>query len=191
MKTILEYFDPILTDMVFESAKHKLTSSDLMNVILQDYIEHVFSLYGLSPSVRVMVTRLKNGYRGYVDMAKVTESDKTKLLIKVNKDLGINALMKIIAHEATHARQIQNNQLWYTEEGIMWKGEQYISMGDFQKINRTMAKNKKALETYLNFPWEIEATGNEKNVVNDYMESQRFKDLKNNNPDNWVLDNLY
>lgn len=185
MKKLLDVYDSLLIEMLINESKvkHKLTNSKQLNKLYSDFIQFVFEKYKIENSnARVMITRINKNFRGYVDIAKVSEKDKSSPIIKVNKDLGANAIMKIIAHETTHAKQIIHGDLWYTDTSMQWKGKDYISLEQYQTIVKNL-KTPKNLEIYNNFPWEVEAMSNEVNIVNQYKESDNFKILMSTSDD--------
>lgn len=108
------------------STKHKLLKSPKLNMVLAAFIEFSIELLKISQYKGIKVnirkfTKKQKGVGGYVDMVKINPKDKSKMLVNVDTDMGMSMLMKFIAHELTHAKQIVENRLWHDDSFILWK----------------------------------------------------------------------
>ena len=109
---------------------------------------------------------------GFIDLLKVLKGDNT---IKVNKNASPEFIVKAIAHEITHIKQIHKNELNVTEgnaPAFIWKGKEIISYKGYNKLIK-LAKVKE----YRSLPWEKEAFDNEKNFPIKFFNSKEYKDL--------------
>ncbi len=190
MKDILGYYDMVITE---SKTNHKLTTSKQLNTVLLSVIEYYFRKYNLNNTkTRIMITRIPKGLGGYIDISKLKETNKDNITLKIDKSLSFNGIIRFIAHELTHASQILRNELWYTDESIMWNGEVFITLKDYNKILSNARKSKDGMLEYNRLPWEIDAVKNEKSSIDDYknsMECASLRDLDDVGI-NMILDSL-
>lgn len=173
--------------IVSESKNDKLLDSEKPNIILKTFIKYTENYLGIKEDVRVMMGRVKKGLDAYIDIAKISKSNKSDMILKIRKDMYFPLVLKFIAHEFTHAKQIFDDDLWYSNTHIEWKGKEFITLKELEKISRK-ANTDKGFEMYKSLPWEVEAYRNGDLIVDMFKKSQEFKKLKEMND---ITINLY
>lgn len=190
MNRLIGYYDRVICE---SKTNHKLTTSKQLNTVLTSVIDFYFEKYGLKgTNTRVVITKIKQGLGGYIDISKLSENNKDNIVLKIDKNLSLSGMIRFISHELTHAKQILNNELWYSIDGFYWKGVFHISIKDYNKILNKARKSKDVMNEYINLPWEVEANRNEKSGVEDFKNSMQYQTLRDNDDINinMILDSL-
>lgn len=190
MNELLGYYDMVICEA---KTNHKLTTSKQLNTVLTSVIDFYFEKYGLKGSnTRVVITKIKQGLGGYIDISKLSDNNKDNITLKIDKTLSLSGMIRFISHELTHAKQILNNELWYSSEGFYWKGEFYMTIKDYNKILNKARKSREGLYEYIRLPWEVEAHRNEKSGTEDFKNSMQYQSLRDNDDINinMILDSL-
>jgi len=130
---------------------------------LQDYFETNITL-------KISFRKPKKDYFGDVDLNKLKKKNYT--ITMENTPYGI---LGRIGHEFTHISQYLKGELNTSDNKkfITWKGEDYISIEDYNNI--------KDMPTYKALPWETEAYSNQEKIPVLFKKSKSLKNILGQN----------
>jgi len=157
-KTVVLKFRPIVT-------KH--TKEFYSNFVM-------FCLKRLSIKPNLEVRLKRKGFPkncvGFVE----TDISNNKFIIHLKYDeKSVKNNLETIAHEITHVKQFVLNQYYLKDDFHCWNGQKIISSNDYDRIDESY-NDDESFETYLKFPWEIEAFKNEKKLVRVFCKHTYF-----------------
>lgn len=87
--------------------------------------------------------------------------------MNLSPTISIYTLLKVIAHESTHIRQIVRGHLAITNDGIRWKGK---------LVSQTTSKI--GSQGYYDSPWEEEAYSQQDSQLIKFLSSRPFRALE-------------
>lgn len=129
---------------------------------LLEFANHKMKELGIKEDITFNFTHSKSKYGG-----GVTLSPNPSKITKIQIANSHPDHKKIIAHELTHIKQINNNELFIKDNNIIFKDNVIMSVGEYRKKFKGRW-NKKKIEDYMNLPWEKESFDAEKeiNIIN-------------------------
>jgi mutator protein MutT len=172
-----EFVDPdqkqILDDVTFHlkikaqvfAYGNDMVKSSLLPVVLA-FVDFCYDKLLLNKWKPLTITFEKSKTKefGHVDLNNKNLDYK----ITVQSDLGLDLMLRYIAHEITHIAQIEHKDLASKSDGIYFKGQQFpkdVLMYDDYNQHKSL-------------PWEQEAYENQLRFVDEFYTSRQFEDLK-------------
>tara|TARA_R110000796_G_scaffold34373_3_gene88836 strand:- start:1643 stop:2188 length:546 start_codon:yes stop_codon:yes gene_type:complete len=133
----------------------------------------------------VVKKKTSNNLIGDISLSDASVN-KGNFILNLNPNQGTKMQMKALIHELTHINQVVKGTLKPSEDwkSIVWDGSFTLSIRDYKK-------SMKDFNEYSNLPWEKEAYSNMKTLIEKYLNSKYFKDLKGKDATlDFIIDNI-
>lgn len=134
--------------------------------LLERAIDYYLKLLNIShPSIYIKLLKTKGNF--IILSPEVLKQKEWTITLGLND--STNIVLKFLAHELTHLKQILRKELVLSSEGeLIWKGELF-DKDEYMK-NR---------EYYDRTPWEVEARERQEELRDSFLKSSIFKEFKN------------
>lgn len=139
------------------------------NPLLIDYISYCLDQLNITDNIIINFKTTKKEELGFINFSKITVGNYE---IIIDADVNYDYILKYIAHELTHVKQISNGKLYIDNNHFLWDNNEIISIRDYNKI----AENYD-YEEYKSLPWEREAYYNQNELYNKYIKSIRLENF--------------
>ena len=166
--------------MILETTKIKPYEKLLIDSVI-DFMQDMFKF---KPKKIIVKKKKSNTHIGDVSLSDAS-MNKGKFTLHYNPDQGYRMQIESLIHELTHVKQISKGELKASDDWkiVIWKDDYKLSVKDLQKAGKNF-------QQYKTLPWEKEAYDNQHNLVDKYMSSKHFKNLKGKDPTlDFIIDN--
>lgn len=131
--------------------------------ILKEAIAFLLDELNIPSSIRVKFHFLKTIKGGASGFLELNEGQKNDFVIKIDQKLSNNYLVRVIAHELTHLRQVIDGYMFAKDSTLYWKGKPlYFKNG--MRYGLDPMKGEGQMEEYRAFPPEAEAYKNQEEL---------------------------
>jgi len=138
--------------------------------LFYDFVNYCRNKIGIdNTTINLNFKQVKNNEIGFVNFSNVLNGENK---IIIDKNASYPFLLKYIAHELTHIKQIINKELQIKEGFFIWNNERNISIAEYNIIIKNYD-----FDTYKNLEWEKEAYDNQYKILNDYISTDSLKNL--------------
>lgn len=147
-------------------------------------VEYMKSKFNFNPKKITVKKKFSDGYIG--DVSITDTSLGGKFTVHYNPDQGYRMIIAALIHELTHVKQIDKRELKPSDDwkSLVWKDDTFVSVKDYKKAAKDFNK-------YKELPWEQEAYHNQHTLVDDFIDSKFFKNLKGkDNTLDFIIDNI-
>lgn len=174
-----------LIEIILESSIKGNDDEKYKNDIIKNFIKYGCEYLGISDN-RLTIKygkSHKNRSFGNINLSEIKNGKNT---INIEKNHSFSYDLKMIAHELTHIKQIQKDELELSGDGwLVWKKNKEITIDDYGLLT---------YEAQRHLGWEQEAYANQESIPNEYARSKQFANLKSSVKDataRFVLDNIF
>ncbi len=167
---------------IYEQSNKISKPEKLLNDAIIGYMKDKFKF---NPNKITVKKKLSDSTFGDVVLSD-SSLNKGNFTIHFNPDSGYRYRIGALIHELTHVKQISKGELRPSEDWkkVLWKNNYEVSVKDYKKAGKN-------IEQYKSLPWEKEAYENQKNLVNDFLASKYFKELKGKDKTlDFIIDNI-
>lgn len=161
-------------DVVVKIASKKF--ADYQKLAIQTAVEFYLAEMGVKESGIVISLAALGKGKAFGD---VTLNDDTikrkKFTMKLNPDVFFELMLRNVAHETVHIKQIIKGELKANPDmtHIMWKDEPIISAADYNDIQ---------YPEYIKLPFEAEAISMAVTLRDKFLKSKEFQGMKGKHP---------
>ena len=136
--------------------------SDAEKNELKDYADSIMKKYGINENIQIKITdKSLGGFSGGVVLSESPDKITSQIISP-----RVSNKKSMIAHEFTHIKQINNNELYLRDGKIIFKNNEVMSTKDYKREFKgdTRKWSREKLIKYNSLPWELEASGNERKI---------------------------
>jgi hypothetical protein len=152
---------------------HKL--SLWKRILITHYVNYMFTELGTNFPLTISLKKMRKGVHGSMELNLIKSGANA---ISLSADLGPPLLMKFIAHETIHIKQVNDGRLSADDTHLRWDNEPTIEISEYTQLtNKDYAK-------YAALPWEAEAIKNSQIIMRSYIDNEVYKELQGQ--DKWL-----
>jgi hypothetical protein len=157
MKHIKQFKDFTLLEYVNTNGRNKDYNKVMFDNAAKFYIKELFGTNNVN--ITISFAEVNKGSFGDIDLFDTINNIKNKTFdLRLDKNSDTQTLLKALAHELTHIKQVYTNELSISPDNnyIKWKGMNHTSVANYNNI----LKNKN-MQAYVKLPWEADAYQNQ------------------------------
>lgn len=154
-------------------------------LMVKSVVAYMTDKFNFNPKI-IVKKKLNTSIIGDIALSS-TSVDGNKFYLHFNPDKSYMMIIQTMIHELTHVKQVSKKELLPNKDytAIMWKGEEYINVRDYNKLM------KKNVVEYMKLPWEVEATTNMKTLYPQFIKSKYWLGLKGKDVTlDYIIDNI-
>ena len=160
---------PLINEDIFKTDLKLKTHEKLIANAVTEFMTTQFNF-----KAKIIVKKKdNNALIGDISLTNASVNNN-KFTVHYNPNQSYRGIIKSLIHELTHVKQVTKKELQPNKEwnAIVWKGKDFISVRDYNKLM------KKGFSEYKKLPWEEEAYSNMDKLYSVFTSSNYWTGLK-------------